>query len=183
MTTDSIRPLYADWAGYNRRIVEAVGRLTPEDLALTPPGSDHWPIWALLAHTAGTRVYWLCHVLGEPGAETTPFTDPSGMGWEDDLATPRSAAELVHAYESSWRIVAGCLERWTPAMLGETFRRPGSAGTQVHTRQSVLLRMISHDAYHVGEVNLILGANGRETIDPWPSADWLESAPVARREG
>jgi uncharacterized damage-inducible protein DinB len=181
--TDSIRPFYADWAGYNRRTVEAIAALTPDDLALDMPGSDHWPVWALFAHTAGTRVYWLCHVFGEPGAETTPFNDPSGMGWEDDLATPRSAAELVHAYESSWRIVEGCLDRWTPAMLGDVFRREGSAGTQVHTRQSILLRMINHDAYHLGEVNLILGANGREMIDPWPTADWLESAPVARREG
>ena len=181
--TDSIRRFYADWAGYNRRPVEAIAALSPDDLALDMPGSDHWPVWALVAHTAGTRVYWLCHVFGEPGAETTPFNDPSGMGWEDDLATPRSGAELVHAYESSWRIVDGCLDRWTPAMLGEAFRREGSAGTQVHTRQSILLRMINHDAYHVGEVNLILGANGREMIDPWPTADWLESAPVARREG
>ncbi|MEA2674107.1 MAG: hypothetical protein QOI92_1299 [Chloroflexota bacterium] len=181
--TDSIRPFYADWAGYNRRTVEAIAALTPDDLALEMPGSDHWPVWALFAHTAGTRVYWLCHVFGEPGAESTPFNDPSGMGWEDDLATPRSGVELVHAYETSWRIVDGCLDRWTPAMLGEAFRREGSAGTQVHTRQSILLRMINHDAYHVGEVNLILGANGREMIDPWPTADWLESAPVARREG
>lgn len=181
--TDSIRPFYADWAGYNRRTVEAIAALSPADLALDMPGSDHWPIWALLGHTAGTRVYWLCHVFGEPGAETTPFNDPTGMGWEDDLATRRDAAALVHAYESSWRIVAGCLDRWTPAMLGEVFRREGSSGTQVHTRQSILLRMINHDAYHLGEVNLILGANGREMIDPWPPADWLDSAPVALREG
>lgn len=180
---NSIRPFYADWAGYNRRTIEAIDGLSPDDLALNMPGSDHWPIWALLGHTAGTRVYWLCHVFGEPGAETTPFNDPSGMGWEDDLSRPRNAAELVHAYESSWRIVAGCLDRWTPAMLGDVIRREGSAGVQVHTRQSILLRMINHDAYHVGEVNLILGAHGREMIDPWPAADWLESTPVAQREG
>lgn len=181
--TDSIRPFYADWAGYNRRTVEAIAGLSADDLALTIPGSDHWPVWAVFAHSAGTRVFWLCHVFGEPGAETTPFQDPSGYGWEDDLATPRTAAELVGAYESTWRIVAGCLDRWTPAMLDETFRREGRSGTQVHTRQSILLRMINHDAYHLGEVNLTLGANGRETIDPWPAADWLEGAPVALREG
>jgi uncharacterized damage-inducible protein DinB len=183
VSPDSIRPFYADWAGYNRRTVEALGAMSTEDLALAMPAADHWPIWALFGHNAGTRVFWLCHVFGEPGAETTPFQDPSGMGWEDDLATPRSAKELVGAYESSWRIIAGCLDRWTPAMLGETFRREGRTGVQIHTRQSILLRMINHDAYHVGEVNLILGAHGREMIDPWPPADWLESAPVALREG
>jgi uncharacterized damage-inducible protein DinB len=181
--TDSIRPFYADWAGYNRRTIEGIGRLSAEDLALAGTGFTQWPIWATFGHTAGTRVFWLCRVFGEPGAETTPFTDPSGMGWEDDLIVARTATELVEAYESTWRIIEGCLDRWTPAMLGETFRREGSAGTQVHTRQSILLRMINHDAYHLGEVNLILGANGREPIDPWPSADWLESAPAALREG
>jgi uncharacterized damage-inducible protein DinB len=181
--TESIRPFYADWAGYNRRTVEGIARLSAEDLALAGTGFTQWPIWATFGHAAGTRVFWLCHVFGEPGAETTPFTDPSGMGWEDDLSTPRTAAELVHAYESTWGIVAGCLDRWTPAMLGETFRREGSSGLQVHTRQSILLRMINHDAYHLGEVNLILGAHDREPIDPWPSADWLENAPVALREG
>jgi uncharacterized damage-inducible protein DinB len=183
VTDASIRPFYADWGGYNRRTVEGIGRLSAGDLALQLPGSDHWPIWALFAHSAGTRVYWLCHVFGEPGAETTPFADPSGMGWEDDLEMPRSAEELVGAYESTWRIVAGALDRWTPAMLGETFRRQGANGVQVHTRQSILLRMINHDAYHLGEVNLILGAHGREMIDPWPGDDWLETAPVSRREG
>jgi uncharacterized damage-inducible protein DinB len=181
--TDSIRPFYADWAGYNRRTVEGIAQLSREDLDLAGTGITQWPIWATFGHTAGARVFWLCHVFGEPGAATTPFTDPTGMGWEDDLEMPRSSTELVHAYESTWRIIAGCLDRWTPGMLGEVFRRQGSAGTQLHTRQSILLRMINHEAYHLGEVNLILGANDREPIDPWPTADWLEGAPVARREG
>ena len=181
--TDSIRPFYADWAGYNRRTVEGIRALSAADLGLTVPGSDHWPIWAGFAHAAGTRVFWLCHVFGEPGAESTPFQDPTGMGWEDDLDTPRSADELAGAYESTWEIIEGCLSRWTTDSLGTTARREGRTGVQVHTRQSILLRMINHDAYHLGEVNLALGANGRDTIDPWPPADWLEGASVARREG
>jgi hypothetical protein len=66
------------------------------------------------------RVYWLCGVFGEPGAETTPFSISDlerGFGWEDDLDAPRSAAELTEALDSSWRIITGCLERWTPDML------------------------------------------------------------------
>ena len=51
----------------------------------------------------------------------------------------------------------GCLDRWTPEMLGDVIRREGSGGVQVHTRQSILLRMINHEAYHVGEVNLSSG--------------------------
>ena len=182
MSSNAVKPFYADWAGYNRRTAEALRSLSTDDLALVA-GFNHWPIWAIAGHTVGARVYWLCHVAGEPGAETTPFTDPTGFGWEDDLTTTRSAEEVAGAYESTWRIVAGCLERWTPEMLGESLPRQGRAGLQVHTRQSLLMRLINHEAYHVGEMSIALGANGREPIDLWPPGDWAEDAPASRREG
>ena len=179
----SIRPFYADWAGYNRRTIEGLGALSPDDLALQVPGADHWPIWAIASHMAGARVFWLCHQFGEPGAELTPFTDPSGYGWEDDLATPRSAEEVAGVLASTWQIVEGCLSRWTAAMLEDRFERVSGTRTEVHTRQSILLRMITHEAYHLGEINLALGTNGREPIDPWPGPDWASDAPRSRREG
>lgn len=181
---DSIRPFYADWAGYNRRVAEALGRLTAKDLALIVPaargeGIGPWPIWAVAGHTVGSRVFWLCHVLGEPGADGTPFDDPSGLGWEDDLSVVRTAAEVVGAYESTWRIVAACLDRWTPAMLQEEFRR----GRSAFTRQSTLLRLINHEAYHAGEISSTLASNGRAPIDLWPASDWLADAPRGLRQG
>jgi uncharacterized damage-inducible protein DinB len=173
----SIAPLYADWRDYNRRMVEHLRSLTPEDLALVPPqgpnpSRDNWPIWAIAAHTVGARVYWLCHVFGEPGAETTPFSDPSGFGWEDDLEHVRTGSEVAGAWESTWRIVESCLERWTPAMLAETIDRKGATAVQRHSRQSILLRMINHEAYHAGEISLIEGMHGRPQYDPWPPQDW-----------
>jgi hypothetical protein len=96
-------PFYGDWRMYNGRLVTAIRSLSDEQLKLraTP---KYWPIWAIAAHTAGARVYWLCGVLREPGAETTPFTDPlSGYGWEDDESTPRGSQELVTALESHGR--------------------------------------------------------------------------------
>src|SRR5439155_6125159 len=99
---------YDRWGQYNGRLVDAIRSLSDDQLKLraTP---TYWPIWAIAAHTAGARVYWLCGVFKEPGAETTPFTDPlSGYGWEDDESTPRSSTELVTALESSWAIVDRC---------------------------------------------------------------------------
>jgi uncharacterized damage-inducible protein DinB len=184
----TLRPFYADWAGYNRRWVEGIRRLTPDDLALPVParrndGNEPWPIWAVAAHTVGPRVFWLCDVFGEPGAESTPFAGDN-PDWEDDLSHPRTVDELVWAWESTWKILEGCLDRWTVDTLDISVRRerPGQP-TEVHTRQSILLRMINHEAYHLGEINLVLGANGREPINPWPSEAWWEDAPRALREG
>jgi uncharacterized damage-inducible protein DinB len=181
--TNSIRPFYADWAGYNRRTTDGLAALDADALALQVPGSEHWPIWAIAAHMAGTRIFWLCEVFGEPGADRMPFYEPGGMGWEDDLSTERTAAEIAGALRSSWSVVEGCLDGWTPAMLEDRFERIAANRSEVHTRQSILLRMINHEAYHLGEINLALGSNGRVPIDPWPGRDWAPDAPRSVREG
>lgn len=162
----NVASFYDGWRFAQERLVERIGELSPHELGLQA-GPNLWPIWAITAHTAGGRVYWLCHILKEPGAERATFTDPSGMGWEDDLTHPRDAGELVSALESSWTIVEGCLDRWTPAMLQDAFRREINGQVQIHTRQSVLMRLITHDAYHCGEIAQTLGMHGLEEIDIW----------------
>jgi hypothetical protein len=37
----------------------------------------------------------------------------------------------------------------------------------MHTRRSILLRLLSHDAFHSGEISQLLGANGLPPIDLW----------------
>jgi uncharacterized damage-inducible protein DinB len=184
----SLRPFYADWAGYNRRWIEGLRRLSVEDLALPVPATrdyetDPWPIWAVAAHTVGPRVFWLCDVFGEPGAESTPFPGAT-PGWEDDLSHPRTVDELVWAWESTWKVIEGCLDRWTVDTLDVSVRRvEAGRPDEVHTRQSILLRMINHEAYHLGEINLVLGSNGREPINPWPGREWHQGAARSLREG
>ena len=166
MPSSSLAPFYEGWDLINDGLVEALAPLSKEQLAL-PVGSPTWPIWASASHLAGARVYWLCHVFKEPGAETTPFTDPTGFGWEDDIEHPRSGDEIVGALLSSWQIVARCLATWMPETLGQEARRTRGTEVQVHTRQSVLMRLVTHDAYHCGEISLVLGSNGHAPIDPW----------------
>lgn len=166
MRSAGVAQFYQGWQLFNEGLVAALAPLSPEQLAL-PVGSPTWPIWASAAHLAGTRVYWLCHVFGEPGADTTPFTDPTGFGWEDDLAHPRSADELVAGLTSSWRIVEHSLATWTPETLGQEAKRVRGGVVQLHTRQSVLIRMLTHDAFHIGEISLALGSNGLTSIEPW----------------
>ena len=176
-----IAPLYLGAQLINDALIGAIAPLTAEQLATTM-GEPPWPVWASVAHLAGTRVYWLCHIFGEPGAETTPFRDPSGMGWEDDLAHPRSADELVGALRSTWRIVENTLAKWTPDTLGHEARRKVASGVQIHTRQSVIMRIITHEAYHSGEIALTLGSHGlggntgpNGPIDMWAGLSRLES--------
>jgi uncharacterized damage-inducible protein DinB len=166
--TTNIAPYYAGWRLANDTLIGVIEHLTPQQLAL-PIGSPTWPIWASVSHIAGVRVFWLCHVFREPGIDTTPFRslDLAIGGWEDDLAHPRDADELVEALSSTWAIVAGCLETWTPESLWQTAQRAWGDKTQIHTRQSVLWRLITHDAFHCGEISLILGGHGLGSIDMW----------------
>ena len=165
--SDGLTPFYRGWDQYNRRLVDAIRSLSDEQLKLRAT-STYWPIWAIAAHTAGMRVYWLCGVFKESGAENTPFIDPlTGFGWEDDESTPRGSAEVVSALESSWAIVERCLNTWTPSMLADEFTREKNGKIQIHTRQSVLMRMLSHDAFHSGEISEILGIHRLPEIDLW----------------
>ena len=168
MSTSTIRPAFDMWPQYNRRLREVIGAMTVEQLAIRP-SADLWPIWATVGHTAGARVYWLCEMIGEPGAETTPFTDSANTGWEDDLDHPRAPDELVHALDSTFRLIEGCLDRWTPDMLADEFQREYDGVRQVHTRGSILQRLFSHDAYHCGELSQTLGIAGLPQIDLWTS--------------
>jgi uncharacterized damage-inducible protein DinB len=161
----SIRLFYDRWPQYNRRLTEIVRGMTDEQLAIRP-SPERWPIWATVGHTAAMRPYWLCTVVGEPGAEATPWPDPAA-GWEDDLAHPRSAAELVHALDTTWAIVDGVLDRWTPELLAETVERSYGAERQVHSRASILQRLLTHEAYHCGELSQTLGIHGLPQIDLW----------------
>jgi DinB superfamily len=70
----SIRAAYSSWPSYNQRLRDAIAGLTDEQLALRP-SPDRWPMWATVGHTACQRVFWLCDFAGEPGADTTRYTD------------------------------------------------------------------------------------------------------------
>ena len=165
MTT--IRLAYQMWPQYNRRIREVIAAMTDEQLAIRP-APDLLPIWASVGHTVAMRVYWLCEVVGEPGVETTPFSDGSTtVDWADDLDHRRSAGELTSAMDSTFAIVEGCLDRWTVDMLTDEIQRPYGETVQVHTRSSILQRLLTHEAWHAGEMSQTLGIHGLPQIDLW----------------
>lgn len=167
MSDAPIRPAFSTWPVVNRRLREAVGGLTAEQLALRP-APDRWPLWAAVGHAACQRVFWLCDFAGEPGADTTRFTN---AGWscpgEDDLDHPLDATELVEALDSTFAIVERCLDGWTLQMLGEEIRRPEWGPEWVKTRGGVIQRVFTHDIWHVAEASDTLSAAGLPPITPW----------------
>jgi uncharacterized damage-inducible protein DinB len=171
----SIRSFYDKWAQYNDRITRVIAPLAEERLALVPSATDQLPVWAIVGHTAAMRVYWLCVVAREPGADTTPFADSEGADWADDLDHPRTASELVGAMETTFAIIDGVLDRWTPAMLSETVERKYADTTQIHTRASILQRMMTHEAWHAAQLSLLFAAHHLPQIDLWAPESHLQS--------
>jgi hypothetical protein len=167
MSERTIRPAYSEWPTFNRRLRDVVAAMTAEQLAIQPaPG--RWPLWATVGHLACQRVFWLCDYAGEPGAETTRFTN---AGWDcpgdDDVEHVLSPADLVEALDATFRIVEGCLDRWTFDMLEVEIRREAFGPDRVHTRGWVIQRAFAHDVHHCAELNETLGAAGLPQIDLW----------------
>ena len=174
MSDRPLRAAYSMWPQYNERLRAVIADLSTDDLATksighaSRPEPEQWPIWATVGHVACQRVFWLCDFLGEPGADTTPFTNAAyDCPGDDDLVNALDAPALVAGLDSTFAIVERCLDSWTLEMLDEVIRRPDFGTDWAHTRGSVLQRVLSHDVYHCGELSQTLGAAGLPQIDLW----------------
>jgi uncharacterized damage-inducible protein DinB len=176
MTTSApgLQTIYDGWANYQGLLLAAIRALSPEQLALrTAP--HQWTVWQLAGHAAGSRAYWFHDVLGEGDpatrdmfrvdSTTVPDLPLEDAGWEDDEDHPRDAAELVLAYDSTWKMLDDCLGRWTPDDLAVEFSRERRTGTETLTRGWVIWHLIEHDLHHGGEISQILGSNGVPALD------------------
>lgn len=167
MSAATIRPAYSVWPHYNRRLRDVVAAMTVEQLAIRQ-SPERWPLWATIGHTACQRVFWLCDFAGQPGAETTRFTDAGhDCPGDDDLEHVLDADALVEALDSTFRIAEDCLDQWTFDMLDEVVRREDFGDDWVHTRGWVIQRVFSHDVSHCTELNEALGTAGLPQIDLW----------------
>jgi len=167
VTDRTIRPAFRVWPEYDRRLREVVAGLTAEQLAIKP-APDRWPLWASIGHVACQRVFGLCDVAGESGAETTPFPNAGfDCPGDDDLEHVWSAEALVQALASTFRIVEGCLDRWTPDMLTDKIPPGDWGGEWTRTRGDMLLRSFAHDVSHITELNEAMGYAGLRQVDLW----------------
>lgn len=163
----TIRPAYGTWPKYNQRLRDVVAAMTDEQLAIQP-SAERWPLWATVGHLACQRVFWLCDFAGEPGAATTPFTNAAhDCPGDDDLEHVLGPAALAAALDSTFAIVQGCLDRWTPTMLEEEIRHAEWGADWAHTRGWAIQRVFSHDVWHAAELNETLGTAGLPQLDLW----------------
>ena len=164
MSDATIRRAFSSWPFYNQVLRDRVGAMTPEQLAIVPAGPERWPLWATIGHLACQRVFWLCDFAGEPGADTTRFTNASyDCPGDDDLVNVLGPADLVDALDATFRIVERCLDTWTLASLDDEIQNLD----RVHTRGFVIQRVFSHDVSHVSELNDALAAAGLAQVDIW----------------
>jgi len=172
--TPTLSAFFDGWKAYQGLLVAAIGELTPEQLALrTAP--QRWAIWQYASHMAGSRAYWFHDILGEGdaavrdmfrvGTTTVPDLPLEDAGWEDDETNPRSAAELIKAFDLTWSLMDDCLRRWTPDDLLVEFSRQRRTGAYASTRLWVVWHLMEHDLHHGGEISLILGSNGLAGLD------------------
>jgi hypothetical protein len=167
MKEGSIRPAYPAWPLLHRQLREVVQGLTDEQLLLQP-APDRWPIWATIGHLACQRVFWLCDFAGEPGAESTPFTNAAfDCPGDDDLENVRNAGQLVDALESTYAIVDRVLDTWTLDSLDEVLRRPEWDDSPVMARGVLVQRTYAHDVWHCAELNDTFSRHRLPLIDIW----------------
>ena len=175
MTEPAIYPaglsaFFEGWAKHQALVIGALRDLTPDQLLLRD-APQQWAVWQLAAHVAGSRAYWFYDILGEGdttvremfGVErpTVPGVAIDDGLWEDDEAHPRTADELVDGLQRTWRVMDGCLRRWTAEDLELRFERGG----RTHHRGWVVWHVLEHDIHHGGEISQILGSHGLPGLD------------------
>ena len=125
-------------------------------------------MWATVGHLACQRVFWLCDFAGEPGADTTPFTNAAfDCPGDDDLEHVLNAEQLGAALDSTFAIIDRVLDTWTVDSLAEVLRRQEWDESPVMARGELIQRTYAHDIWHCAELNDTLSRNGLPLIDIW----------------
>lgn len=169
----ALEALYDGWFDQQQRLLTSIRPLTLEQMQLrAAPGE--WAIWQLASNMAGGRLYWLCNMLGEGDRgitemfrvdhATVPGIDLEWAGWEDNEDRPRTADELVDAFEKTWAVIETCLDRWSIDDLTVEVTSKNAWGRMVTiTPAWVMWRLMSHEVHHGAEISLILRVHGLPT--------------------
>ena len=165
--------IYAGWAFHQAEFIRVLSPLDAAHLSLRE-SPEHWAIWQLASNIAGGRAYWFHDVLGEGTADlrdmfrvastTVPGLSLTDAGWEDDENNPRTAEELVSAFEKTWEVVQACLARWSADDLEEVL--PARSGRRPTVKRGwVIWHLIEHELQHGTEIAVMLREHDLDTIE------------------
>lgn len=161
--TLSLSMFYSGWGMFQQNLVGMLAPLSRAQLAL-PAVSHHWPIGLVAQHLVANRVWWFQLWMGEGSAELAHIAhwDPA----DPVEQAPVDASELVAGLEATWRMVAGALDRWTPADLGQMFSPPAAMSEEERSmfgqtsRKWIIWHVLEHEILHAGELSVALGSYG-----------------------
>lgn len=151
--------IYENWRGHNQKLQNCIAPLTESQLSLQPaPGM--WPLGQIVQHIISVRAGWFSATLQDADEAMDEY-----MLWGQRDSPERSAAELVRGLTETWAFIEARLLRWTPADCARTF--PDEWDGQVYevSRSWVIYHVLEHDLHHGGEVSLILGMSGLQSLD------------------
>lgn len=136
---------FESWQDYQEALKHAIAPLTKEQLqrrlipGLRTPGE-------IAEHIVYGRALHLHRTLGEGASELTPL-----LRWEAADDPPRTATEILHGLELTWRFITSCLMR-------------GSSTDAISEEEVQIVQaiwgLLDHDLPHAGELSLLLGADG-----------------------
>lgn len=151
----TLTTFYTSWQAYQDRLKAAIAPLTADQLALR--AAPHLrSVGENATHIVGVRAGWFTHVLREDGGAGVA----AALRWGEPDAPIRTAAELTQGLDHTWRLIADCLARWSPADMRETFPDDWDGERVELSRAWVVWHLLEHDLHHGGEVSLTLGIHG-----------------------
>ncbi|WIG58619.1 MAG: hypothetical protein OJF49_001365 [Ktedonobacterales bacterium] len=157
--TFTLTTFYSNWQAYQEHIKAAAAPLTAEQLVLrAAPGLRS--IGEIALHIVGCRMFWFTEFLGEDGGDAVK----AYAGWNEAALAPGAsippAAELAQALDHTWHMMAGCLARWSPDAMRQTFPDDWDGKRVELSRAWVVWHVMEHDLHHGGELSLTLGIHG-----------------------
>lgn len=142
---------FASWLDYQHALTRAIAPLTIDQLQQRPLPGRRTP-GEIAQHIVFGRALHVHRTLGDEAAELLPF-----IRWGDADAPQRTAAEIVHGLEVTWRAIAEFLMRGAPS--------DEIPATEEPTPQQVIWGLLDHDLPHAGQLSLLLRAGGMPGVD------------------
>ncbi|MCE9647343.1 MAG: DinB family protein [Chloroflexi bacterium] len=158
-TLTTLDVIYENWRGYQEKLSTCITPLTNEQLLLQP-APHMWPVGQIVQHIISVRAGWFSGTLQDDDKVMNGY-----MSWGQRESSERSALEMVRGLNETWNFIEARLRRWTPADCAKTF--PDEWDGQIYevSRSWAIYHVMEHDLNHGGEVSLILGMNGLQTLD------------------